>query len=177
MPTLRARAYVRTGMTALPLGRKRLPWHPHEAPVEALPQGMPSVWSASLIKGSSQLAEGILPTDKDDDLNPSKPGRDPLDLLQGKVQKLTADNLAQQGHLKISAPAIQHKLEELVQTVRARRNGGLESALRIVNTGRGRGHTCARRKAISPPCSLMGRGFLTGASPRTTSAPPGCGGL
>ena len=54
-----------------------------------------------------------------------------------QVRKLTADNDAQQGRIRALAPIIQHKLEELAQTVQARRDGGVEAALRIVDTDTG----------------------------------------
>ncbi|WP_342152046.1 CHASE3 domain-containing protein [Methylorubrum sp. SB2] len=81
---------------------------------------------------------GFLLTGKDDYLAPYNEARDRVGLLQGDLQKLTADNPAQQRRLRDLSPVIQHKLEELAQTVQSRRDSGLDAALRIVNTDAGR---------------------------------------
>ena len=54
--------------------------------------------------------------------------------LAGELQRLTADNAAQQGRLRALAPILGHKLEELARTVQQRRDGGLDAALRVVRT-------------------------------------------
>ncbi|MCJ2032758.1 CHASE3 domain-containing protein [Methylobacterium sp. J-068] len=83
---------------------------------------------------------GYLLTGKDDYLTPYNEARDRVGLLQGELQKLTADNPAQQSRLRDLSPVIQHKLEELAQTVQLRRDIGFDAALRIVNTDAGRGY-------------------------------------
>ena len=84
---------------------------------------------------------GFLLTGKNDYLTPYDDARDRLGVLQGELQKLTADNAAQQERLRDLAPVIQHKMEELAQTVQMRRDVGFEAALRIVNTDVGRDFT------------------------------------
>ncbi|MCJ2033011.1 CHASE3 domain-containing protein [Methylobacterium sp. J-068] len=81
---------------------------------------------------------GFLLTGKDDYLTPYNEARDRVGLLQGDLQKLTIDNPAQQRRLRDISPVIQHKMEELAQTVQSRRDSGLDAALRIVNTDAGR---------------------------------------
>jgi signal transduction histidine kinase/CheY-like chemotaxis protein len=93
---------------------------------------------AIALRDAERGQRGYLLTGKDEYLGPYNAARDHIGLLQGELQKLTADNPAQQERLRALSPTIQHKLEELAQTVQARRDGGLESALRIVNTDVGR---------------------------------------
>ncbi|WP_227439723.1 CHASE3 domain-containing protein [Methylobacterium sp. W2] len=81
---------------------------------------------------------GFLLTSKDDYLAPYNEARDRVGGLQGELQKLTVDNPAQQRRLRDLSPVIQHKLEELAQTVQLRRDVGFEAALRLVNTDAGR---------------------------------------
>ncbi|MCJ2036148.1 CHASE3 domain-containing protein [Methylobacterium sp. J-068] len=83
---------------------------------------------------------GFLLTGKDDYLTPYNEARDRIGLLQGELQKLTADNPVQQRRLRDISPVIQLKLEELGQTVQLRRDVGIDAALRIVNTDAGRDH-------------------------------------
>ena len=82
---------------------------------------------------------GYIITGKDDYLAPYDSARDRLGVLQGELLKLTADNPVQQDRLRALAPVIQHKLEELAQTVQLRRDVGIEAARRLVNTDAGRG--------------------------------------
>ena len=95
---------------------------------------------ASALRDAERGQRGYLLTGKDEYLGPYRDGRDRIGALQGELQRLTADNPAQQDRLRTLAPVIQHKLEELAQTVQARRDGGLDAALRIVNTDEGRNH-------------------------------------
>ncbi len=95
---------------------------------------------AIALRDAERGQRGYVLTGRDDYLGPYDAARDRLGLLQGELQKLTADNPAQQERIRALAPAIQHKLEELAQTVQARRDGGLETALRIVNGDAGRNH-------------------------------------
>ncbi|KAB1072476.1 CHASE3 domain-containing protein [Methylobacterium planeticum] len=82
---------------------------------------------------------GYIITGRDDYLAPYEAARDRLGILQGELQKITADNPAQQERLHALAPVVQRKLEELAQTVRLRRDVGVEAAERLVNTDAGRG--------------------------------------
>ncbi|WP_449410023.1 CHASE3 domain-containing protein [Methylobacterium komagatae] len=93
---------------------------------------------AIALRDAERGQRGYVLTGRDEYLGPYDAARDRIGLLQGELQKLTADNAAQQGRIRALAPVVQHKLEELAQTVQARRDGGLEGALRIVNTDTGR---------------------------------------
>ncbi|MFC6047783.1 CHASE3 domain-containing protein, partial [Methylobacterium hispanicum] len=93
---------------------------------------------AIALRDAERGQRGYLLTGRDEYLGPYNAARDRISLLQGELQKLTADNGAQQERLRALAPLLQHKLEELAQTVQARRDSGLEAALRIVNTDTGR---------------------------------------
>jgi signal transduction histidine kinase len=95
---------------------------------------------AIALRDAERGQRGYVLTGRDEYLGPYDTARDRLGLLQGELQKLTADNPAQQERIRTLAPAIQHKLEELAQTVQARRDGGLERALGIVNSDAGRSH-------------------------------------
>ncbi|WP_286159043.1 CHASE3 domain-containing protein [Methylobacterium sp. Leaf456] len=95
---------------------------------------------AIALRDAERGQRGYVLTGRDEYLAPYDAARDRLGLLQGELQKLTADNPAQQERIRALAPAIQHKLEELAQTLQARRDGGLETALRIVNGDAGRNH-------------------------------------
>jgi CHASE3 domain sensor protein len=92
------------------------------------------------LRDAERGQRGYLLTGNPDYLSPYNAARDRIGVLQGELQKLTSDNMAQQERLRVLAPVAQHKLEELAQTVQARRDGGLESALRIVATDAGRNH-------------------------------------
>ncbi|MGU3449779.1 MULTISPECIES: CHASE3 domain-containing protein [unclassified Methylobacterium] len=95
---------------------------------------------AIALRDAERGQRGYVLTGRDEYLGPYDAARDRLGLLQGELQKLTADNPTQQERIRALAPAIQHKLEELAQTLQARRDGGLENALRIVNGDAGRNH-------------------------------------
>ncbi|WP_342153282.1 CHASE3 domain-containing protein [Methylorubrum sp. SB2] len=95
---------------------------------------------AIALRDAERGQRGYVLTGKDEYLVPYREGRDRIALLQGELQKLTADNATHQERLRTLAPVVQHKLEELAQTVQARRDGGFETALRIVDTDEGRNH-------------------------------------
>ena len=59
-------------------------------------------------------------------------------VLQNDLQRLTADNPAQQQRLQALAPVLQDKLSELAETLHLRRDAGLDAALRLVRTDIGR---------------------------------------
>ncbi|WCS23799.1 CHASE3 domain-containing protein [Methylobacterium sp. NMS14P] len=95
---------------------------------------------AIALRDAERGQRGYVLTGRDEYLAPYDAARDRLGLLQGELQRLTADNPVQQERIRALAPAIQHKLEELAQTLQARRDGGLENALRIINGDAGRNH-------------------------------------
>ena len=81
---------------------------------------------------------GYLLTGSDDYLAPYQSALGRVTFLSGELQRLTADNPVQQGRLRSLAPVLQHKLEELAQTVQLRRDVVFEAAARIVRTDLGR---------------------------------------
>src|SRR4051794_2617376 len=71
---------------------------------------------------------GYVLTGRDDYLAPYKEAIEHVGLLQDELQQLTADNPADQKRLRALLPVIQHKLEELAQTVQLRRDVGFDAA-------------------------------------------------
>ena len=84
---------------------------------------------------------GYLLTGNDDYLAPYRAALGRVTFLQGELQRLTADNPAQQERLRALSAELQRKLEELAQTVQLRRSDGLEAALGLVRTDIGRNLT------------------------------------
>jgi signal transduction histidine kinase/CHASE3 domain sensor protein/CheY-like chemotaxis protein len=81
---------------------------------------------------------GYLLTGNDEYLTPYQGSLDRISFLQGELQRLTVDNQFEQEHLRMLAPALVHKLDELAQTIQLRRNDGFDAAIRIVQLGSGR---------------------------------------
>ncbi|MBP0495779.1 CHASE3 domain-containing protein [Pararoseomonas indoligenes] len=93
---------------------------------------------AIAVRDAETGQRGYLLTGSDDYLAPYQASLGRVTLLSGDLQRLTADNPAQQSRLRDMAPVLQRKLEELAQTIQIRRDVGLEAALRIVRTHLGR---------------------------------------
>ena len=72
---------------------------------------------------------GYLLTGDEEYLAPYQASMGRVSFLQGELQRLTADNPAEQERLRILAPILQHKLEELAQTVQLRRDVGFDAAV------------------------------------------------
>lgn len=83
---------------------------------------------------------GFLLTGDDDYLAPYQVGLSRVTFLSGELQRLTADNPAQQERLRSLSGALQRKLEELAQTIQMRRELGFDAALRLVQTDAGRNY-------------------------------------
>ncbi len=83
---------------------------------------------------------GYLLTGDDEYLAPYNAMLGQVAFLQGELQRLTADNPAEQERLRGLSPLLQRKLEELAQTIQLRREIGLDAALRIVRTAVGLRH-------------------------------------
>ncbi|WP_238257941.1 CHASE3 domain-containing protein [Methylobacterium gnaphalii] len=119
----------------------------------------PSQHSYDILLASKDLAialrdaergqRGYVLTGRDEYLAPYDAARDRLGVHQGELQKLTADNPDQQRRLRELAPVIARKLEELAQTVQARRDGGLDAAERIVDTDAGRDFMVDAERTLS----------------------------
>jgi signal transduction histidine kinase/FixJ family two-component response regulator len=60
-----------------------------------------------------------------------------VSFLQGELQRLTADNDEEQSRLAALSPLIQHKMDELAQTIALRRDSGLGPALVVVESNLG----------------------------------------
>jgi signal transduction histidine kinase/FixJ family two-component response regulator len=93
------------------------------------------------VRNAETGQRGYLLTGGDDYLVPYNEALDRVGFLQGEIQRLTADNPAEQERLRVLAPLLQRKLEELAQTIELRRSVGLEAASRVVNTDVGRDYT------------------------------------
>jgi signal transduction histidine kinase/CheY-like chemotaxis protein len=89
------------------------------------------------IRDAETGQRGYLLTGSDVYLQPYTAALGTVTLLEGELQQLTADNPIQQQNLQVLAPIIQRKLNELAATVQARRDFGLDAALRIVKTNVG----------------------------------------
>ena len=84
---------------------------------------------------------GFLLTGEYKYLEPYERSLGQVSFLDGELQRLTADEPKEQARLRVLAPLLQSKLEELAQTVQLRRSVGLDAALRIVRTDVGRNFT------------------------------------
>ena len=73
---------------------------------------------------------GFLLTGEDEYLAPYQAALGRVAFLQGELQRLTADNPAEQDRLRNLSPVVQHKLEELAQTIQLRRDLGLRRRAR-----------------------------------------------
>ncbi len=90
------------------------------------------------VRNAETGQRGFLLTDRDDYLQPYEAAIEQVTLLFSDLRRLTADNPAEQARLQALSPVLQHKLEELAQTVQVRRSVGLDAALAIVLTDAGR---------------------------------------
>ena len=81
---------------------------------------------------------GFVLTGNETYLNPYRQALGDVGFLQGELQRLTADNPLQQARLKNLSPVLQHKMEELAQTIELRRTLGQEAATRVVSSDAGR---------------------------------------
>ncbi len=90
------------------------------------------------VRNAETGQRGFLLTGRDDYLAPYNAAIERVTFLTGELQRLTADNPAEQDRLQALSPVLQHKLEELAQTVQLRRSVGLDAALAIVLTDSGR---------------------------------------
>ncbi len=90
------------------------------------------------VRNAETGQRGFLLTGRDDYLLPYDAAIERVTFLTGELQRLTADNPAEQARLQALSPVLQHKLEELAQTVQLRRSVGLDAAMAIVLTDVGR---------------------------------------
>jgi methyl-accepting chemotaxis protein len=81
---------------------------------------------------------GFVLTGDDAYLDPYRSAVDSLGKLVKDLRDLTVDNPSQQKRIDAAEPLIQAKLAELKRTIDLRRQGGLEPALKLVQTGEGK---------------------------------------
>jgi len=91
---------------------------------------------------------GFLLTGDAADLAPYKAALGQVAILQNELQRLTADSPAQQDRLRALAPLLQLKLQELAETLKIRRDAGLDAALQAVRTNAGRGYMTGIRAVL-----------------------------
>jgi signal transduction histidine kinase/CheY-like chemotaxis protein len=80
---------------------------------------------------------GFLLTGEDSYLAPYNDALGRISIIQGELQHLTADNAAQQERLRELAPLIQHRLEQLAQTIQRRRDSDMEAAAGLLRANDG----------------------------------------
>jgi signal transduction histidine kinase len=81
---------------------------------------------------------GYLLTGEQSYLVPYARAYDKVPLLQGELRRQTADDPVQQDSLNALAVSLQHKMEELSQTIELRRDSGPDAALAVVRADSGR---------------------------------------
>jgi CHASE3 domain sensor protein len=81
---------------------------------------------------------GFVITGTDNYLDPYRSALTEIKAIMADVQKLTADNPAQQRRLATIQPLIDAKLAELKQTIELRRNEGFDAALKVVSSNTGK---------------------------------------
>ena len=100
------------------------------------------------IRDAESGQRGYLLTGQDTYLEPYRSALDRVSFIQGDLQRLTADNPAQQARLRGLSPLLQQRLEALAQGVQLRRDSGLDAALQAIRTGRGLLAMAAIERAI-----------------------------
>ena len=90
------------------------------------------------VRGAETGQRGFLLTGKPTYLAPYEAALGRVSFLEGTLQRLTEDDPVEQERLRTLSRLIQDKLEELAQTVQLRRTDGLDAALQVVQTDRGR---------------------------------------
>ena len=90
------------------------------------------------VRGAETGQRGYLLTGRDDYLAPYETALRDVTTLAGTLQELTANDPDQRRRLRALSPVLQHKLEELAQTIALRRDAGTDAALRVVLTNVGR---------------------------------------
>ena len=89
------------------------------------------------LRGAESGERGYVLTGEPTYLAPYQSALARVSLIQGDLQRLTADNPAQQEHIRALAPLLQRKLEAMAQTVELRRSIGLDAALATFQSGSG----------------------------------------
>jgi signal transduction histidine kinase/CHASE3 domain sensor protein/FixJ family two-component response regulator len=87
------------------------------------------------IRDAETNQRGYLLTGNDDYLGPYEAALSRTSLQLGELQRQTADNADQQARLRILAPAVQRRAQQLAQIIQMRRDRGLESAIQLLGPG------------------------------------------
>jgi signal transduction histidine kinase/CHASE3 domain sensor protein/CheY-like chemotaxis protein len=93
---------------------------------------------AFAVRDAETGQRGYLLTGREEYLAPYRDALGRVSVLQDQVRQLTADDPDQQERLRVLAPLLQRKLDELAQTVALRRDVGFDAALAVVQTNLGR---------------------------------------
>jgi signal transduction histidine kinase/CHASE3 domain sensor protein/FixJ family two-component response regulator len=86
------------------------------------------------IRDAETNQRGYLLTGNDDYLGPYESALSRTSLLLGELQRQTADNTDQQARLRILAPAVQRRAQQLAQIIQMRRDRGLEPAIQLLDS-------------------------------------------
>jgi signal transduction histidine kinase/CheY-like chemotaxis protein len=89
------------------------------------------------VYGAESAQRGYLLTGDDSRLAPYDAAVGRVSFLQGALQRLTADNPAQQDRLRALAPMVQQRLDVMSRTIQLRRDSGLEAATAVLRANKG----------------------------------------
>ena len=92
----------------------------------------------SLMKDAETGQRGFVLTGEESYLEPYAAARESVKATLEELRQQTVDNSEQQGRLTGIAGKIEDKMGELKETIELRRRQGLEAALKVVNSGRGK---------------------------------------
>ncbi|MEZ0260428.1 MAG: response regulator [Alphaproteobacteria bacterium] len=92
----------------------------------------------SLLKDAETGERGYLLTGKEEYLEPYNNAAPAIAAQMARLKELTVDNPAQQERLAVIEPIINARLERLGKTIATRREGGMEPAVEMVITGKGK---------------------------------------
>jgi signal transduction histidine kinase/CHASE3 domain sensor protein/FixJ family two-component response regulator len=90
------------------------------------------------VRDAESNQRGYLLTGNQDYLVPYDTALKQASVLLGDLQRLTADNPAEQDRLRTLAPAWQSRAQQLAQTLQVRRDSGLDAAIAMLGSGAGR---------------------------------------
>jgi signal transduction histidine kinase/CheY-like chemotaxis protein len=89
------------------------------------------------VRDAESSERGYLLTSRDDFLNAYDTALGRSSILLGELQRLTADNQAQQARLQTLTPAWQRRAQQFAQAIQVRHDAGLDGVLAIVGSAAG----------------------------------------
>ncbi len=95
----------------------------------------------TVVRDAESAQRGYLLTGDTADLIPYDAAIGEAATLVGELQRLTADNPAQQARVHVLAPAWQQQAQQLAQTIQVRRDMGTGAAVRLLKSAEGRNTT------------------------------------